>query len=72
MNQEPINFRLTVAEFATSIQRGPEYVRRLIRCHHIKAEGRPYLIHPSELAKFQVDQPMARSRILSAAKLQVA
>lgn len=62
-------FRLTVRQFAACVQRCDETVRCEIRNGDIEADGRPYLIHPRELAKHQVDPEMAMSRLRSAGLL---
>lgn len=56
-------FRLNVRQFACAIQRCEETVRVEIRARKIKAEGRPYLIHPRELARYHVDPEMALERL---------
>lgn len=56
-------FRLNVHQFAIAIQRCDEVVRREIRARNLAAEGRPYLIHPRELKKYQVDPELALERL---------
>ncbi len=56
-------FRLNVHQFAACIQRREFFVRDQIRARIIKAEGKPYLIHPRELERYHVDQEMALDRL---------
>jgi hypothetical protein len=62
-------FKLTVEQFACAIQRCRDHVRREIRARNIKASGKPYLINPTELSKFDVDQPLAVARLKAAGLL---
>lgn len=61
-----IPFRLTPRQFACCVQRSEIHIQRQCRCRNIKAEGPPWLIHPSQLTAFHVDLALAVTRLKAA------